>query len=146
MNQQPPAPTNAELEILGVLWQNGPQTVKQVHEAVPRDIGYTTILKLMQLMTEKGLLVRDESERSHVYAAAVPEKRVKRKLISDLLDRAFDGSSANLVQQLLSAKKTSQKELDEIRAILDELEAKRESRDSVSPERIRQHNKQRGDR
>ena len=133
MSQQPPAPTNAELEILGVLWQNGPQTVKQVHEAISRDIGYTTILKLMQLMTEKGLLVRDESERSHVYAAAVPEKKVKRKLISDLVDRAFDGSSASLVQQLLSAKRTSQKELDEIRAILDELDAK-------------QHNKQRGDR
>jgi BlaI family penicillinase repressor len=126
----PPGPTNAELEILGLLWLQGPQTVKQVHEHIreTRDVGYTTVLKLMQLMAEKGLLTRDESERSHVYHAAVAEKKVKRKLISELLDRAFDGSAASLVQQLLSAKRTSDAELDEIRAILDE------------------HTKQRGDR
>ncbi|HEY0303944.1 MAG TPA: BlaI/MecI/CopY family transcriptional regulator [Longimicrobiales bacterium] len=119
---QPPVPTNAELEILGILWQHGPQTVKQVHEFIreTRDVGYTTVLKLMQLMTEKGLLERDESERSHVYATLVPEKNVKRKLVSDLVDRAFAGSAASLVQQLLSAKRASPEELDEIRAILDE--------------------------
>ena len=130
MNNESPAPTNAELEILGILWQHGPQTVKQIHEAIrpTRDVGYTTILKLMQLMTEKGLLERDESERSHVYAPAVPEKKIKKRLLSDLLDRAFDGSTASMVQQLLSAKRASPKELDEIRAILDD------------------HRKQRGDR
>jgi BlaI family penicillinase repressor len=117
-----PAPTNAELEILGILWQHGPQTVKQVHEIVrrTRDVGYTTVLKLMQLMTEKELLARDESERSHVYVAAVPEKKIKKRLLSDLLERAFDGSTASMVQQLLSAKRASPKELDEIRAILEE--------------------------
>ena len=119
---RPAPPTHAELEILDVLWDNGPQTVKQVHEAIrtSRDIGYTTILKLMQLMTEKGLLERDESERSHVYVAAVPEKKVKRRLVSDLLDRAFGGSAAHLVQQLLSARRATPEELDEIRDILDE--------------------------
>ena len=117
-----PVPTNAELEILGILWEHGPQTVKQVHDAVrvTRDIGYTTILKLMQVMTEKGLVERDESERSHVYAALAPEKKVKRKLVTDLVERAFAGSAANLVQQLLSAKQASSEELEEIRAILDE--------------------------
>jgi predicted transcriptional regulator len=130
MNAELPAPTNAELEILGILWQHGPQTVKQIHEAIrpTRDVGYTTILKLMQLMTEKGLLERDESERSHIYRPAVPEKKVKKRLLSDLLDRAFDGSTASMVQQLLSAKRATPKELDEIRAMLDE------------------HRKQRGDR
>ena len=118
----PPVPTNAELEILGILWEHGPQTVKQVHDAVrvTRDVGYTTILKLMQVMTEKGLVERDESERSHVYAALAPEKKVKRKLVTDLVERAFAGSAANLVQQLLSAKQASSQELEEIRAILDE--------------------------
>lgn len=130
MTHDLPAPTNAELEILGILWQHGPQTVKQVHETIrpSRDVGYTTILKMMQLMTEKGLLERDESQRSHVYRAVVPEKKVKKRLLSDLLDRAFDGSTASMVQQLLSAKRATPKELDEIRAILDE------------------HRKQRGDR
>ena len=130
MTTERPAPTNAELEILGILWQHGPQTVKQVHEVIrpTRDVGYTTILKLMQLMAEKGLLERDESERSHIYRAAVAEKKVKKRLLADLLERAFDGSTASMVQQLLAAKRTSPKELDEIRAMLDE------------------HRKQRGDR
>ena len=118
---QTPVPTNAELGILGILWQHGPQTVKQVHDFIrtTRDVGYTTVLKLMQVMTEKGLLERDESERSHVYMPLVPEKKVKRRLVSDLVDRAFAGSSASLVQQLLSAKTASPEELEEIRAILD---------------------------
>lgn len=125
-----PAPTNAELEILAAIWEQGPQTVKQVHEIIrdSRDVGYTTVLKLMQVMTEKGLLTRDESERSHIYHAAVPEKKVKRRMVSDLLDRAFDGSAASMVQQLLSAKRTSAAELDEIRALLDEHEKNRGDR------------------
>jgi predicted transcriptional regulator len=118
---QPPVPTNAELEILGILWEQGPLTVKQVHETIrtTRDVGYTTVLKLMQVMTEKGLVERDESERSHVYAPLVPEKSVKRRLVSDLVDRAFAGSAASMVQQLLSAKRATPEELEEIRAILD---------------------------
>lgn len=96
--------------------------MKQVHETIrrTRDVGYTTVLKLMQVMTEKALLERDESERSHVYRTAVPEKKIKKRLVSDLLERAFDGSTASMVQQLLSAKRASPKELDEIRAILEE--------------------------
>ena len=122
MTPPPAVPTNAELEILGILWESGPLTVKEVHEIIrtSRDVGYTTILKLMQLMTEKGLLERDETERSHVYAAVAPERKVKGRLVSDLLDRAFGGSAAQLVQQLLSAKRTTPAELEEIRSILDE--------------------------
>ena len=91
-----PVPSNAELEILRILWKQGPQTVREVHDALKRErmVGYTTVLKTMQVMAEKKLVTRDESERSHVYAAAVEEKSVKRRLVSDLLDRAFDGSAA----------------------------------------------------
>ena len=118
-----PTPTNAELELLQELWRRGPQTVRDVHEAVRRgrDIGYTTVLKTLQVMAEKGLVTRDESSRSHVYAAAVPEGAVKRRLVSDLLDRAFDGSAAGLVMQALSAKRASPEELRQIRALLEGL-------------------------
>ena len=118
-----PVPTNAELEILRLLWRDGPQTVRQVHETLRRgrDIGYTTALKTLQVMAEKGLVTRDEAERSHVYAAAVPEGTVKRRLVSDLVDRAFDGSAAGLVMQALSAKRASPEELREIRRLLDTL-------------------------
>jgi predicted transcriptional regulator len=118
---QRPVPTNAELEILRVLWRDGPQTVRALHDAVrrTRDIGYTTVLKTAQVMTEKGLLRRNETERSHVYAAAIPERAVKRRLVSDLLDRVFDGSAASLVMQALSAKPASAQELRKIRAVLD---------------------------
>jgi predicted transcriptional regulator len=116
-----PTPTNAELELLQELWRRGPQTVRDVHEAVRqgRDIGYTTVLKTLQVMAEKGLVTRDESSRSHVYAAAVPESAVKRRLVSDLLDRAFDGSAAGLVMQALSATRASPEELAQIRELLD---------------------------
>ena len=112
-----PTPTNAELELLQVLWRNGPQTVREVHEAVRggRDIGYTTVLKTLQVMAEKGLVTRDESERSHVYEAAVPESAVKRRLVADLLDRAFDGSAAGLVMQALSATRAAPEEIRQIR-------------------------------
>ena len=118
-----PVPTNAELEILRLLWAKGPQTVRELHRAVRRhrDVGYTTVLKTLQVMTDKGLVSRDESARSHVYAAAVPEGMVKRRLVSDLLDRAFDGSAAGLVMQALSAKRASPAELRQIRELLDEL-------------------------
>ena len=88
-----PIPSNAELEILRILWKRGPSTVREVHDELKRerDLGYTTVLKIMQVMAEKKIVTRDESERSHVYKAAVEEKSVKRRLVSDLLDKAFDG-------------------------------------------------------
>lgn len=117
-----PIPSNAELAILLILWREGPQTVRAVHDSLrrERDIGYTTVLKTMQLMAEKKLVTRDESERSHVYRAAVEEKSVKRRLVSDLLDRAFDGSAAQLVMQALSDKHASAEDLKKIRQLLKE--------------------------
>ncbi|MDQ3244369.1 MAG: BlaI/MecI/CopY family transcriptional regulator [Gemmatimonadota bacterium] len=122
MPRTAPIPTNAELEILHVLWKRGPQTVRQIHPALrrERDIGYTTVLKTLQVMAEKGLVVRDETERSHVYAAGVPEASVKRRLVSDLVERAFDGSAAGLVLQALSSKRATPGELKQIRQLLDE--------------------------
>ena len=119
----PPVPTNAELEILRLLWREGPLTVRAVHDALRtrRDIGYTTALKTLQVMAEKGLVTRDDAERSHVYAAAVPEASVKRRLVADLADRLFDGSAAGLVMQVLSARRASPEELREIRRLLDTL-------------------------
>ena len=111
-------PTDSELAILRVLWTRGPSTVRQVAEALGREAGYTTVLKLMQIMTEKELVVRDESERTHVYQAAYTEDQTQRQLVSDLLDRAFDGSAAKLVLQALSSNTTSAQELEEIRKLL----------------------------
>src|SRR5687767_12159247 len=115
-------PTHAELDILRVLWRKGPQTVRDVHQAVrrKRDVGYTTVLKTLQVMTEKGLVSRDESARSHIYAPEIPESAVKRRLVSDLVDRVFDGSAAGLVVQALSAKRASADEVRQIRKLLDE--------------------------
>ena len=117
-----PIPSNSELEILHVLWRKGPQTVRQIHPALrrKREIGYTTVLKTLQVMTEKGLVARDEAERSHVYRAAVPEKSVKRRVVSDLLERVFEGSAANLVLQALSAKRASPEDIRRIRKLLNE--------------------------
>jgi len=122
MTPNTPLPSPAELEILDILWRKGPQTVRDVYTALSRkrDIGYTTILKTMQVMAEKDLLTRDESERSHVYAAAVPEKSIKRRLVSDLLDRVFDGSAASLVLQALSTKRASPEDIRKIRKLLNE--------------------------
>jgi BlaI family penicillinase repressor len=117
-----PRPTDAELAILRVLWEHGPATVRQVHEAMAgdRDTGYTTTLKLMQIMAEKGLVTRDESSRTHVYEARVSRDRTQRQLVNDLIDRAFGGSAAALVLQALSAQPTSEQELGEIRRLIDE--------------------------
>jgi predicted transcriptional regulator len=112
-------PTDAELGILRVLWSRGPSTVRQVAEALGREDGYTTVLKLLQIMTEKRLVVRDEAARTHVYQAAYTEDQTQRQLVSDLLDRAFGGSAAKLVLQALAASKTSPEELAEIRKLLD---------------------------
>jgi BlaI family transcriptional regulator, penicillinase repressor len=117
-------PTDAELAILRVLWSRGPSTVRQVHEAISREreTGYTTVLKLMQIMTEKGLVERDESERTHVYQARFTQEATQQRLVSDLLDKAFDGSASQLVMRALEAKPASADELAQIRRLLDELE------------------------
>src|SRR5690349_6067140 len=107
-------PTDAELAILRVLWTRGPSTVREVAESLGRTGGYTTVLKLLQIMTEKRLVLRDESARTHVYEAAYSEDQTQRHLVSDLLARAFDGSAAKLVLQALAAGKASPEELDEI--------------------------------
>jgi len=122
MSRATPIPSNAELEILRILWKEGPTTVRAIHDELrgQRDIGYTTVLKTMQVMAEKKLVTRDESERSHVYSAAVPEASVKKRLVTDLLDRAFDGSAASLVMQALSDKRASSEDLEKIRQILNE--------------------------
>src|SRR5216683_2873630 len=112
-------PTDAELAILRVLWSQGPSTVRQVVDLMERETGYTTVLKLLQIMTEKRLVVRDESARTHIYAAAYTEDQTQQQLVSDLLDRAFGGSAAKLVLQALAANKTSPEELAEIRKLLD---------------------------
>ena len=120
----PAKPTDSELAILRVLWQRGPSTVREVRQQLgtDREIGYTTVLKFLQIMTGKGLVSRDDSKRSHVYQAAMPRERTQRQIVKDVLDKAFGGSAAGLVAQALSAGKTSQEELDEIRKLLDGLE------------------------
>ena len=120
----PPRPTDAELSILRVLWRRGPSTVRDVHDelTLQNGTGYTTILKLMQIMTEKGLVVRDESQRAHVYQAAYSEQRTQHQLLTDLTDRAFGGSAARLVMQALSGRRASAAELTAIRRLLDEME------------------------
>lgn len=120
-----PRPTEAELVILTVLWERGPSTVREVHEHLPRgraQVGYTTVLKLLQIMSEKGLVTRDATARSHVYTAHARESVTKRALLRDLADRAFGGSAQRLVLEALSSKKASREELAEIRRLLDELE------------------------
>jgi len=111
-------PTDAELAILTVLWSRGPSTVRQVAAAMDREAGYTTVLKLLQIMAEKGLVTRDESARTHVYAPAYTEDQTQRQLVMDLVERAFDGSAAKLVLQALASKKATPEELDEIRTLL----------------------------
>ena len=121
-----PKPTPAELVILGVLWNHGPATVRAVHEAMPGGnvSGYTTILKLLQIMHRKGLVVRDDSRRAHVYRPVSSRVSVQLQLTSDLVQRAFDGSPSKLVVQALgSAQTASREELDKIRELLDQLEA-----------------------
>jgi BlaI family transcriptional regulator, penicillinase repressor len=113
-------PTEGELEILNVLWTRGPSTVRDVAEALGRVGAYTTVLKLLQIMTDKRLVTRREAGRSHVYSAASSRDVTQRHLVQDLLRRAFDGSAAQLVLQALSASKATPEELDEIRKLLDQ--------------------------
>jgi BlaI family transcriptional regulator, penicillinase repressor len=117
-------PTDAELAILRVLWRRGPSTVRQVHEELSQDreTGYTTVLKLMQIMNEKGLVERDETERTHVYRTRLTQEQTQQQLVNDLLEKAFGGSASELVMQALAAKPASADELAQIRRLLDELE------------------------
>lgn len=119
-----PKPTEAELSILQVLWERGPTTVREVWEQLSptQQTGYTTVLKLLQIMCEKGLVARDESDRSHVYRAAVSQEKTQRQAVRHLLDRLFAGSAPKLVMQALTAKKATPEELAEIRRLLDEME------------------------
>jgi predicted transcriptional regulator len=116
-------PTEAELAILQVLWRLGSTTVRKVHEELSqqRPTGYTTVLKLMQIMAEKGLVDRDESSRAHIYSARLGEDLTQRQLVGDLLDRAFSGSASRLVMQALASRRASNEELAEIRRLLNEL-------------------------
>lgn len=119
-------PTQAETAILQVLWERGPCTVREVHEvlASERETGYTTVLKLLQIMHDKGLVRRDESRRSHLYQAASTQRRTRQQLVADLLDRAFGGSMRSLVMHALSSRRASREDLLEIRSLLDELEGR----------------------
>jgi len=117
--QAPPLPTDAEIDILAVLWRLGPATVREVHEELGKDNGYTTTLKQMQLMTGKGLLIRSERFRSHVYKSGVPKEQTRKQIAADLLKRAFDGSAASLVMGALSAQPASNEELADIRKMLE---------------------------
>jgi len=115
-----PLPTDAEIDILAVLWRLGPATVREVHRELDKDCGYTTTLKQMQLMMEKGLLIRSERFRSHVYEAGVPKEQTQTQIAGDLLKRAFDGSAKSLMMGALAAEPASRQELAEIRKMLEE--------------------------
>lgn len=119
--------TDAELEILRILWDRGPATVREVHESLVRgqDVRYTTVLKTMQNMFDKGLLARDDSERSHVYRARLKQADTERKLVRDFMDKVFDGATEQLVLQALNAKSVSSEDLASIRRMLDEWEQQR---------------------
>ena len=127
MSRPQPRPTDAELAILRVLWERGASTVRQVHEALAdtRETGYTTTLKLMQIMTDKGLVKRNETARTHVYSPMAAQEQTERQLVQDLVDRAFGGSAAQLVLRALSAEGTTDAELKEIRKLIDDYREKR---------------------
>jgi predicted transcriptional regulator len=124
--ENPPRPTDAELEILTVLWSSGPATVREVHETIARrrPTQYTTVLKQLQVMAEKGLVLRDEDQRAHIYKAARPREWTQKQLAGDMLQRAFNGSAKSLMMGALASRKASKQELAELRALLDEYERK----------------------
>jgi predicted transcriptional regulator len=117
-------PTNAELGILNVLWRHGATTVKKVHEVMGGETGYTTTLKLLQNMTEKGLVVRNESKRAHVYQARYAKTDTQRQLLMGLLNKAFSGSTSQLVMQALASKRATPEELAEIKKLIEQLTGK----------------------
>jgi BlaI family penicillinase repressor len=122
--QMPPKPTDAELEILTVLWSRGPSTVRDVHEVLTarKPTQYTTVLKMLQIMAEKGLVRRNEKQRAHIYSPARPREWTQQQLAGDLLQRAFEGSARSLVLGALSARRASKEEIAELRKMLDEYE------------------------
>jgi BlaI family penicillinase repressor len=126
MTGDPPRPTDAELEILTVLWSIGPATVREVHDVISRrrPAQYSTVLKFMQIMAEKGLVRRDEKQRAHIYETARPREWTQRQLAGDLLERAFSGSAKALLMGALSAQKASKEDLAELRKMLDEYRKK----------------------
>ena len=127
MSQETPQkPTASELEILRVLWTRGPSTVREVYEALreQKSLGYTTVLKLLQIMTAKGTVRRNEEQRAHVYEACQPAEETKRQLVGDVLHRVFEGSASELMIHALQGRRTSKKELDELRRLLDEYEGR----------------------
>ena len=132
MNRAPaPRPTDGELAILRILWDRGPSTVRQVHDvlALERQAAYTTALKLLQIMTEKGLVERDERDRTHIYRARLSQETTQRQLVRDLVDRAFGGSASQLVMQALATKRASAEELRDIRKAIDGARNDKEVRD-----------------
>jgi predicted transcriptional regulator len=119
-------PTPSELEILHILWTRGPSTVREIHDELSKakDVGYTSALKFLQIMTTKGLVTRSEDQRAHVYTASDPAETTKQQLATDVLQRVFRGSASQLMQHALQGRRSSQKEIDEIRRLLDEYERK----------------------
>jgi len=125
-NQATHKPTASEFEILRILWSRGPSTVREVYELLSekKPIGYTSILKLMQIMTEKGLVRRNEDQRAHVYEACEPAETTKQQIAGDVLQRIFEGSARELMVHALAGRKSSKQEIDELRRLLDEHERK----------------------
>ena len=127
MTRSPQKPTASELEILRVLWTKGPSTVREVHESLSetKSLGYTTVLKLLQIMTTKGTVRRNETQRAHVYEACLPAEQTKRQIAGDMLQRVFEGSAAQLMMHALAGRKASSEEIEELRRLLDEYERNR---------------------
>lgn len=127
MKHPPQKPTASELEILRVLWTRGPSTVREVLESLneKKSMGYTTVLKLLQIMTTKGTVRRNETQRAHVYEACLPAEQTKRQLAGDMLQRVFEGSASQLMMHALAGGKASAAEISELRHLLDEYERNR---------------------
>jgi BlaI family transcriptional regulator, penicillinase repressor len=127
MKHSPQKPTASELEILRVLWTRGPSTVREVHDALleKKAMGYTSVLKFLQIMTTKGTVRRNETQRAHVYEACLPAEQTKRQLAGDMLQRVFEGSASQLMMHALSGRRASREEIDELRRLLDEHERNR---------------------
>ncbi len=127
MKQSPQKPTSSELEILRVLWTRGPSTVREVQETLSekKSLGYTTVLKLLQIMTAKGTVRRNETQRAHIYEACLPAEHTKRQIAGDMLQRVFEGSASQLMMHALAGRKASSEEISELRRLLDEYERNR---------------------
>jgi BlaI family transcriptional regulator, penicillinase repressor len=127
MRSAPQKPTASELEILRILWARGPSTVREVHDALneKKPMGYTSVLKFLQIMTAKGTVRRNETQRAHVYEACLPAEQTKRQLAGDMLQRVFEGSASQLMMHALAGRKSSPEEITELRRLLDEYERTR---------------------